>query len=69
MKSIYWAFRELKNDVCNGKDKVSRAMRFPTMWYVLAKPKISLCLSLECSMSFKLLPVHHLEFVCLKGRP
>ena len=47
-------------------------MRFPTMWYVRpAKPQISLrirlCLSLEYSMSVKLLTEHHLEFLSLKG--
>ena len=52
-------------------------MRFPTMWYVRpAKPQIcayaayaqsnqSLCLSLEYSMTVKLLSEHHLEFLCL----
>ena len=52
-------------------------MRFPTMWYVRpAKPQISLRLaqsdqslrlSLEYSMSVKLLTEHHLEFLSLKG--
>ena len=39
-------------------------MRFPTMWYV--RPAPSLCLSLEYSMSVKLLTEHHLEFLRLK---
>ena len=50
-------------------------MRSPTMWYVRpAKPQIlisksdqSLCLSLEYSMTDKLLTEHHLEFLRLKG--
>ena len=48
-------------------------MRFPTMWYVRpAKSQISLrdqnlCLSLEYSMSVKLVTEHHLEFLTLKG--
>ena len=48
-------------------------MRFPTMWYVRpAKPQISqsdqsLCLSLEYSMSVKLLAEQHLELLSLKG--
>ena len=47
-------------------------MRFPTMWYVRpAKPQISLrirlCLSLEYSMTVKLLTEHPLEFLSLKG--
>ena len=52
-------------------------MRFPTMWYVCTeKPQISLrmravcslpLLSLEYSMSVKLLTEHHLEFLSLKG--
>ena len=56
---------------------MSVRMRFPTMWYAQpAKPQISLayaqsdqslCLSLEYSMSVKLLTEHHLEFLSLKG--
>ena len=52
-------------------------MGFPTMWYVRpAKPQIScayaqsdqsLCLSLEYSMTVKLLTEHHLKFLSLKG--
>ena len=52
-------------------------MRFPTMWYVRpAKSQISLCisavwseplLSLEYSMTIKLLTEHRLEFLSLKG--
>ena len=52
-------------------------MRFPTMWYVrLAKDQISMricasdqsfCLSLEYSMTVKLLTKHHLELLSLKG--
>ena len=48
-------------------------MRFPTMWYVrpaktqISLPDQSLCLSLEYSMSVKLLTEHHLEFLSLKG--
>ena len=52
-------------------------MRFPTMWYVRpAKPQISLgsmqsdqslCLSLEYSMSVKLLAEYLLEVLSLKG--
>ena len=52
-------------------------MGFPTMWYVRpAKPQTnctyaqsdqSLCMSLECSMSVKLLSEQHLEFLSLKG--
>ena len=50
-------------------------MRFPTMWYVrpakaqtsLHQPDQSLCLSLEYSMSFKLLTEHHVEFLSSKG--
>ena len=43
-------------------------MRFPTMWHVRpAKPQISLCLSLEYSMTVKLLTEHHLEFHSLTG--
>ena len=56
---------------------VSQCMIFPTMWYVrkqmlrsacaYAQSDISLCLSLEYSMSVKLLIEHHLEFLRLKG--
>ena len=47
---------------------LSQCMRFPTMWYVRpAKPQISLCLSLEYSMTDKLLTEHHLDFLRLKG--
>ena len=52
-------------------------MRFPTMWNVRpAKPQISLpvqqsdqslCLSLEYSMTVKLLTANYLEFLSLKG--
>ena len=45
-------------------------MRFPTMWYVRpakAQSDQSLCLSLEYSMSDKLLTEHHLDFLVLKG--
>ena len=43
-------------------------MSFPTMWYVgPAKPQISLCYTLEYSMTVKLLTEHHLEFLSLKG--
>ena len=45
-------------------------MIFPTMWYVRpAKPQISLRirLSLDYSMTIKLLTEHHLEFLSLKG--
>ena len=57
--------------------ELSQYMRFPTMWYVRpAKPQISfayalsdksLCLSLEYSMTVKLLTEHHLEFLSLTG--
>ena len=51
-------------------------MRYPTIWYVRpAKPQISLhvyaqsdqslCLSLEYSLSVKLLTERHLEFLSL----
>ena len=49
---------------------LSRDMRFPTMWYVRpAKTQSdqSLFLSLEYSMSVKLLTEHHLECLSLKG--
>ena len=56
---------------------MSRGMRFPTMWYVrpaktqtvcaYAQSDQSLCLSLEYSMSIKLLTEHHLKFLSLKG--
>ena len=60
------------------KQYMSCNMRFPTMLYVRpAKPQISLCayaqsdqslcLSLEYSMTVKLLTEHHLEFLSLKG--
>ena len=52
-------------------------MRFPTMWYVgqqslrsayaYAQSDQSHCLSLEYSLSVKLLTEHHLEFLRLKG--
>ena len=45
-------------------------MRFPTMWYVrpaYAQSDQSLCLSLEYSMSVKLLTEHLLEVLSLKG--
>ena len=54
-------------------------MRFPTMWYHMcnqqslrsacsyAQSDQSLCLSLEYSMTVKLLTEHHLEFLSLKG--
>ena len=45
-------------------------MRSPTMWYVrpaYAQSDQSLCLSLEYSMSVKLLTEHYLEFLSLKG--
>ena len=45
---------------------MSRGMRFPTMWYVRpAKPQISL--SLEHSISVKLLTEHQFEFLGLSG--
>ena len=58
--------------------RLSRDMRFPTMWYVQpAKPQISLriyaqsdqspCLSLEYSMNIKLLTEHLLEFLSFQG--
>ena len=54
--------------------RLSRCMRFPTMWYVRpAKPQAyaqsdqSLCQSLEYFLIFKLLTEHHLEFLSLKG--
>ena len=56
---------------------MSRDIRFPTTWYVdqqslrsacaYAQSDQNLCLSLECSMSVKLLTEHHLEFLSLKG--
>ena len=55
---------------------LSQCMRFPTMRYVRpAKPQISLyeqsdqslCLSLEYSMTVKLLTEHQLEFLSLNG--
>ena len=47
---------------------MSHDTRFPTMWYVrLAKAQISLCQSLEYSMTVKLLSEHHLEFLSIKG--
>ena len=54
---------------------LSRDMRFPTMWYMCDQQRLrpaaqsdqSLCLSLEYSMSVKLLTEHHLEFLSLKG--
>ena len=45
-------------------------MRFPTMRYVrpaYAQSDQSLCLSLEYSMTVKLLSKHHLEIISLKG--
>ena len=45
-------------------------MRFPTMWYLrpaYAQSDQSLCLSLEYSMSVKLLTKQLLEFLRLKG--
>ena len=53
-------------------------MGFPTMWYVRptkaqtslcvhGQSDQSLCLSLDYSMSVKLLTEHHLEFLNLKG--
>ena len=52
-------------------------MRFPTLWYVRpAKPQInlriaqsdqSLCKWLEHSMTVRLLPEQHLEFLSLNG--
>ena len=45
-------------------------MRFPTMWYVRpakARTVQSLCLSLEYSMTVKLLAEQHLEFLSLTG--
>ena len=44
-------------------------MRFPTMWYVRpakAQSDQSICLSLEYSLTAKLLTEHHLEFLSLK---
>ena len=41
-------------------------MRFPTMWYVRPAMTQNHCLSLEYSMSVKLLAEHHLEFLSLK---
>ena len=46
-------------------------MRLPTMWYVRpakhTQSDLSLCLSLEYSMSVKLLTEHRFEFLNLKG--
>ena len=52
-------------------------MRFPTMWYVrpekaqtslrILQSAQSLCLSLEYSMTVKLLTEHHMKFLSLKG--
>ena len=45
-------------------------MRFPTMWYVrpaYAQSGQSLCLSLEYSLTVKLLTEQHFEFLSLKG--
>ena len=54
-----------------------QGMRFPTMWYVrpeslrsacaYAQSDQSLCLSLEYSMSVKLLTEHHFEHLSLKA--
>ena len=41
-------------------------MRFLTMWYV-RPAKLQISLSLEYSMSVKLLTEHHLEFLSLKA--
>ena len=41
-------------------------MRFPTMWYVRQSKAQTLCLSLECFLTVKLLTEHHLEFLSLK---
>ena len=55
---------------------MSHGMRFPTMWYVRPEQSLrsayaqsdqSLCLSLEYSMTVKLLTEHHLEFLGLTG--
>ena len=46
------------------ESEMSRDIRFPTMWYVSDQ---SFCLSLEYSMSVKLLTEHHFEFLSLKG--
>ena len=40
-------------------------MRFQTMWY--AQSDQSLCLSLEVSMTLRLLTEHHMEFLSLTG--
>ena len=45
-------------------------MRFPTLWYVqpaYVQSDQSLCLSLEYSMTVKLLTKHNLELLSLKG--
>ena len=41
-------------------------MRVPTMWYLRPAKPWSLCLSLEYSMSVKLLTEHHLRLSTLK---
>ena len=51
---------------------MSRNMRLPTMWYVRPamsqiRLRVSHCLSLEYSMTVKLLTEKHLEFLRLKG--
>ena len=52
---------------------MSSDLRFPTMWYVRpAKTQtslinLSLCKSLEYSMTVKLLTKHHFEFLSFKG--
>ena len=60
---------------CHVMAHMSREMRFPTMCdqqrlrpaCAYAQSDQSLCLSLEYYMSVKLLTVHHLEFLSLKG--
>ena len=64
---------------CHLKQNMSHAMRFPNNVVshsnqqslrsacAYAQSDSSLCLSLEYSMSVKLLTEHHLEFLCLKG--
>ena len=54
------------------KTKLSRDMRFSTMWYVrpskaYAQSDQSLWKSLEYSMTLRLLTEQHLEFLSLKG--
>ena len=55
----------LKHSDINDEKHMSHDTRFPTMWYV--RPDQSLCLSLEYSMTAKLLTEQHLEFLSLKG--